>query len=75
MNENLRRENRRQCQYDYQPLQKVLKKNTNPQKLGERASGPYIIEQVQANGTITIQLNDNIIVRRGSNMRLGSAGE
>ena len=59
VNENLMCENRCQRQYDYQPLQKVLKKNTNPRKLGERTSGPYLIEQAHTNGTITIQLNDS----------------
>ena len=57
INENLMRENRRRRQFDYQPQQQVLKKNTNPRKLGERTSGPYTIEKVHTNGTITIQLN------------------
>jgi hypothetical protein len=59
VNENLMHENRRRQQYDYQPLKKVLKKNTNPHKLGEWTSGPYVIEQVHMNGTITIKLNNN----------------
>jgi hypothetical protein len=59
VNENLMCENSRRWQYDYQPQQKVLKKNTNPRKLGEQTSGPYVIEQVHRNGTITINLNDD----------------
>ena len=59
VNENLMHENSCRWQYDYQPQQKVLKKNTNPRKLGEQTSGPYVIEQVHTNGTITINLNDN----------------
>ncbi|KAL7426352.1 hypothetical protein ACHAXH_000401 [Discostella pseudostelligera] len=59
VNGNLMCENSHRWQYDYQPQQKVLKKNTNPRKLGERTSGPYLIEQVHTNGTITIQLSDN----------------
>ena len=59
VNENLMRENSRRRQYDYQPQQKVLKKNTNPRKLGERTSGPYVIDKVHTNGTITICLNND----------------
>jgi hypothetical protein len=43
VNENLMRENNCRRLHDYQPNQYVLKKNTNPQKLGERTSGPYQI--------------------------------
>ena len=52
-------ENRRRRQYNYQPQQQVLKKNSNPQKLGERTSGPYLIEKVHTNGNITIKLNED----------------
>jgi hypothetical protein len=57
------RENSRRRQYDYQPQQKVLKKNTNPRKLGERTSGPYVIDKVHTNGTITICLNNDTFER------------
>ena len=63
VNENLMRENSRRHQYDYQPQQKVLKKNTNPHKLGERTSGPYVIDKVHTNGTLTICLNNNTFER------------
>lgn len=54
------RENSRRRKYDYTPNQKVLKKNTNPRKLGERTSGPYKIVKVHTNGTITIELNPGV---------------
>ena len=59
INENLMRENNRRRTYDYLPSQLVLKKNSNPRKLGERTSGPYKIKQVHTNGTITIELNND----------------
>jgi hypothetical protein len=55
------RANRKQCHYDYAPGQQVLKKVHNPTKLGVRTTGPYNIEQVHVNGTLTIEL------RRGVN--------
>ena len=63
VNENLMRENSRRHQYDYQPNQLILKKNSNPRKLGERTSGPYAITQVHTNGTVTIELNDHTTER------------
>ena len=63
INENLMCENRRRRQYNYQPQQQVLKKNSNPQKLGERTSGPYLIEKVHTNGNITIKLNEETTER------------
>ncbi len=55
-NENLRRANRKQRQYDYTPGQQVLKKVHNPTKLGVRMEGPYTIESVHINGNLTILL-------------------
>ena len=63
VNENLMRENSRRRQYDYQPNQLILKKNSNPRKLGERTSGPYAITHVHTNGTVTIELNDHTTER------------
>jgi len=60
INTNLMRENSRRRKYDYTPNQKVLKKNTNPRKLGERTSGPYKILKVHTNGTVTIELNPGV---------------
>jgi len=59
INENLMHENNRRRTYDYLPNQLVLKKNSNPRKLGERTSGPYKIKQVHTNGTITIELTND----------------
>lgn len=64
VNENLRRANkRRRRQYDYAPGEQVLKKVHNPTKLGERTSGPYTIERVHANGTLTINLRQGVTER------------
>jgi hypothetical protein len=41
INENLMRENRNRCRYDYGIGQRVLKKRYKPTKLGLRTSGPY----------------------------------
>ncbi len=63
VNENLRRANRKQCQYDYAPGQQVLKKVHNPTKLGVRTEGPYTIEHIQVNGNLTILLCEGITER------------
>lgn len=55
--------NRRRFSYDYQVGQEVLKIVYNPDKLQARAIGPYVIEQVHANGTLTIRLNPTTIER------------
>jgi hypothetical protein len=41
--ENLRRANRKQCQFDYTPGQQVPKKVHDPTNLGVRREGPYNI--------------------------------
>jgi hypothetical protein len=46
VNENLRRANRKQCQYDFALGQPVLKKVHNTFKLGVRTEGPYPIEHL-----------------------------
>ncbi|CAJ1961139.1 unnamed protein product [Cylindrotheca closterium] len=46
--------NRRRFAYDYQPGQEVLKFCYKPNKLDPRADGPYCIERVHSNGTLTI---------------------
>ena len=47
VNENLRRANRKQCQYDYALGQQVLKKVHNPTKLGVRTEGPYMFMSME----------------------------
>ena len=63
VNDNLPRANKKRRQYDYASGQKVLKMVHDPTKLGVRTSGPYTIERVHVNGTITIQLRPGISER------------
>ncbi len=63
VNVNLRHANRKQRQYDYAPGQQVLKKVHDPTKLGVRMEGPYTIEWVHVNGTLTIFLCEGITER------------
>jgi hypothetical protein len=60
VNENLRCANRKRRQFDYAPVQQVLKKVHDPTKLGVRMEGPYTIEGVQVNGNLTILLHEGI---------------
>jgi hypothetical protein len=62
-NENLRRANRKQRQFDYALGQQVLKKENNPNKLGVRTEVPYTIERVHVNGNLTILLREGITER------------
>ncbi len=63
VNENLRRANRKQHQYDYATGQQVLKKVKDPTKLGVRTDGPYTIERIHVNGNLTILLREEITER------------
>jgi hypothetical protein len=63
VNENLRRANRKQRQFDYTPGQQVLKKVHDPTKLGVRIESPYTIERVHINGNLTIILCEGITER------------
>ena len=63
VNDNLRRANKKQHQYDYALGQKDLKKVHNPTKLGVRTSGPYTIERVHVNGTLSIELRPGVTER------------
>jgi transposase InsO family protein len=55
IDDRLRRANLKRRSFDYQVGQQVLLLADNPDKLQDRASGPFPITQVHANGTITIQ--------------------
>ena len=55
--------NRKRFSYDYTIGDEILKLNSQPNKLEKRATGPYVIEQVHANGTVTIRLAPNVIER------------
>ena len=63
VNESLRRHNLKRRTYDYVIGQKVLKKVHDPTKLGERTEGPYTIQTVHVNGTVSIELAPGIIER------------
>jgi transposase InsO family protein len=63
VNENLRRANKKRRQYDYAPGQEILKKAHNPTKLGGRSLGPFTIERVHVNGTLTITLRPSVTER------------
>jgi hypothetical protein len=60
--------NRKRISYDYQPNQEVLKLVYKPNKLDPRAIGPYRVNAVHTNGTLTIQLTpyttERISIRR-----------
>lgn len=55
IDENLRRQNARRRHYDYQVGEQVLVKDPDGRKLDPKTQGPYVIHQVHANGTLTIQ--------------------
>jgi hypothetical protein len=63
VNENLRCANQKRRQYDYAAGEQVLKKVHNPTSLGVRTNGPYTIEQVHVNATLTIQLRQGVTER------------
>ncbi len=60
VNENLRRANRKQRQYDYALGQQDMKKVHNPTMLGVRTEGPYTIERIHVNSNLTILLHEGI---------------
>jgi hypothetical protein len=66
VNENLRRANQKRRQYDYATGEQVPKKVHNPTSLGVRTNGPYTIERVHVNGTLTIKLRLNVSTLDGS---------
>ena len=55
--------NRKRFSYDYHIGQEVLKLVPNPDKLEPRAEGPFIIEHVHANGTLTIRVSPTTVER------------
>ena len=55
--------NRKRFSHDYYPGDKVLKLTFNPNKLESRGHGPYVVEHVHTNGTVTIRLTPNTIER------------
>jgi hypothetical protein len=63
INENLRQHNLKRRTYDYQINQEVLVNVPNPTKLQDRAEGPFRIQKVNANGTLTIQRAPHVTKR------------
>ena len=63
VNENLRRANQKRRQYDYAAGEQVPKKVHNPNSLGVRTNGPYTIQCVHVNGTLTIVLHPGVTER------------
>ena len=57
INDQLIRANNKRISFDYQPGQQVLLKETDPRKLDRRSKGPYLIDRVHTNGTLTIRLS------------------
>lgn len=64
IDERLLRDNRRRISHDYQPGNQVLLLTYKPDKLQPRATGPYPIETVHTNGTVTIRLSPWITERK-----------
>jgi hypothetical protein len=63
IDENNLRANRRRHFHDYQPGQEVLVLTFEPNKTEARAIGPFPIDQVHVNGTITIRRNNYVTER------------
>jgi transposase InsO family protein len=63
IDDNLRRQNDRRFDFDYQVGGQVLLLTSDPTTLGPLTSGPYPIEQVHANGTLTIRRSPYFVER------------
>lgn len=63
VDKNLVSANNRRLNYDYRPGQMVYVKTIAPTKLGERSEGPFQVEVVHTNGTITIRRNQHVTER------------
>ena len=63
IDQRLIKQNQRRFSHDYIIGEKILKLIYKPDKLQPRAEGPYLIEQVHTDGTLTIRLNPCTIER------------
>ena len=63
IHEQLLRSNRSRISHDYRAGDEILILTYKPDKLDDRAVGPFRIEQVHVNGTVTIRRNANITER------------
>ena len=55
--------NRKRFAYDYAVCDRVIKLHYKPNKGEPRGDGPFVIERVHTNGTLTIRLSPNSIER------------
>ena len=55
--------NRKRFAYDYAVGDRVIKLHYKPNKGEPRGDGPFVIERVHTNGTLTIRLSPNSIER------------
>jgi hypothetical protein len=55
--------NNKRFSYDYNVNDEVLKLTFDPKKLEPRATGPYRVERVHSNGTLTIRLSPTVVER------------
>jgi hypothetical protein len=63
VDERLRLANLKRISHDYAVGEQVLQKVFDPSKLEERHVGPYRIERVHVNGTLTIRKDPNVTER------------
>ena len=63
IDEQTMRANRRRISHDYQPTDQVMVLAYKPDKLEPRATGPFTIERVHTNGTVTIRRNPHVTER------------
>jgi len=63
IDDNNRRENLRRRFQDYHIGDEVLLLSYRPDKMEPRTTGPFTIETVHVNGTVTIRHNDNVVER------------
>jgi transposase InsO family protein len=63
IDDNLRRANTRRRHYDYQPGNECLIIQHSPNKLESRKYGPFTIEMVHTNGTVTIRRDQHTTER------------
>jgi RNase H-like domain found in reverse transcriptase/Integrase zinc binding domain/Reverse transcriptase (RNA-dependent DNA polymerase) len=63
INENLRKANQKRRSHDYHIEEQVMVLEPDPSKLQGKAHGPYTIQRVHANGTVTLQITPTVTER------------
>ena len=72
---NFMRENNRRKHFDWQPGMEVLVESPEGEKLSAKSTGPFRIERIHTNGTVTIKIKPQTFQRlniRGSNHTSGA---